>query len=489
MKAVLSRHLLCGIASVLLLAGCSSITNSHLQKEPMMAAYLSGRNANVAQRLGEKLESTCNTGDELMWRLEAGSFFFNTGDFVRSVNEFERAEKLIEEYDDRPTVSVRDAGSEGGAMLTNLNALPYRGFCRDRIALSVFKSLAYLGEGREESFLAQLRRLRVTQKEVVERYKKFFEAEQKEIAEAKKKNPDAARSVSQGGKSLAGSTGSEEFNRALSETRKVAHRGYGNFLNPAALFLSALGSLREGDMDNARIDFRRLYESSPQNPEFRRCYVTVLKLAGDEVPEELRKVEPFNFPIDRDCVYVLFANGRSAAFRQVAIYFPVMTAYPVCSYYPAPYRYLTVTAGGRSENTVQLADMDAILAQEYDERLPGMITRIILSTAIKEGASYAGAWAVSRENEAAGAAVLIGSMIYRAAFNTADTRSWEILPKEFQLAILPMPEDRRVTVAPDGNRAGAVTLEIPKRDRSAIIYVNAPSAGAIHCRILGMPSK
>ena len=454
-----------------------------------MKAYLSGRNAEVAQRIGDKLRSSAGTGDELMWRLEAGAFYFNQGDDRRSVSEFEQAEKLIGEYDDRPTVSVRDAGSESGAMLTNLNALPYRGFCRDRIALSIYKSLAYLGEGREESFLAQLRRLRVTQKEVAEKYREFFEAEQKEIAEAKKKNPAAARSVSQGGGTLSGQTGSDEFNRALAETRKIAHRGYGNFLNPAALFLSALGSLREGDMDNARIDFRRLYESSPSNPLFQRCYVTVLKQLGDQVPAELEGAKPFDFPLDRDCVYVLFANGRGAAFRQVAIYFPVMTAYPVCEYYPAPYRYLAVTGGGETVNTAPLSDMDAILAQEYDERLPGMIVRIVLSTAIKEGASYAGAWAVYRENELAGAMVLLGSMLYRAAFNTADTRNWELLPKEFQLAILPMPADRRITVAPDGNRAGAVTLNIPAEERSAIVYVNAPSPGAMRCRILGMPSK
>ena len=489
MKAVFPGIRLAAAGLFLLAAGCSSITNSHLQKEPMMKAYLAGRDAEVARSIGDKLRSTAGTGDELMWHLEAGAFYFNQGDDRRSVNEFEQAEKLIEGYDDRPTVSVRDAGSEGGAMLTNLNALPYRGFCRDRVALSIFKSLAYLGEGREESFLAQLRRLRVTQKEVAEKYREFFEAEQKEINEAKRKNPAAARSVSQGGTALAGSTGSEEFNRALAETRSVANRGYGNFLNPAALFLSALGALREGDVDNARIDFRRMYESSPRNPLFQRCYVTVLKQLGDPIPKELAKVEPFDFPLDRNCVYVLFANGRGAAFRQVAIYFPVMTAYPVCEYYPAPFRYLAVTGGGMTVNTAPLSDMDAILAQEYEERLPGMIVRIVLSTAIKEGASYAGAWAVYRENELAGAAVLLGSMLYRAAFNTADTRNWELLPKEFQLAILPMPANRRITIAPDGNRTGAVTLDIPVEDHSAIVYVNAPLSGTLRCRILGFPSK
>lgn len=114
----------------------------------------------------------------------------------------------------------------------------------------------------------------------------------------------------------------------------------------------------------------RLYEALPSNPLVRQLYVTILDRTKQKVPEDLKEVRPFDFPLDRDCVYVLFANGRSAAFRQVAIYYPVMTAYPVCEYYPAPYRFLKVIAGGQSGETRLLADMDAILAQEYDERLP-----------------------------------------------------------------------------------------------------------------------
>ena len=475
-------------AGSLLLAGCSSVTNSHLQKQPMMSEYLAGQDAKVNPLLAEKLKSTSGSGDELMWRLEAGSFLFNAGDYPKSITEFEKAEELVTAYDDRPTVSARDAGAEGGVMLTNLNVLPYRGFCRDRVALSMYKSLAYLGEGREDSFNAQLRRLRTTQKEIREKYDKAFQTEQKELSTAARKNSKSTAGLTTG-QAAVNNTGSGEFNRALAETRVVANRGYADFLNPAALFLSGLGSLREGEVDNAVIDFRRVYEAMPEDPQAQRLYVTVLAMAKQEIPKELAKVEPFDFPLDRNCVYVLFANGRGAAFRQVAIYFPVMTAYPVCEFYPAPFRFLKVEAGGRSGETRTLADMDAILAREYDERLPGMVTRIILSTAIKEGASYTGAWAVGRENAVAGVAVLLGSMVYRATFNTADTRSWEMLPKEFQLCVLPMPADRKVTLDPDGAPGRAFSVTIPEADRSAIIYVNAPSAGTVRAQVLGMPSR
>ena len=131
MKVLTRFRFAAAAVGVLLFTGCSSITNSHLQKEPLMAEYLAGKDARVELRLSEKLKSALNTGDELMWRLEAGAFFFNIGDYRRSVNEFERAEALIADYDDRPTVSVCDAGGEGGALLTNLNALPYRGWSKD----------------------------------------------------------------------------------------------------------------------------------------------------------------------------------------------------------------------------------------------------------------------------------------------------------------------------------------------------------------------
>lgn len=475
-------------AAGFLLAGCSSVTNSHLQKEPMISDYLAGKDAQVEQLLSAKLNSTAGSGDELMWRLEAGAFRFDTGDYPKSIAEFEKAEALVTAYDDRATVSVRDAGAEGGAALTNLNVLPYRGFCRDRIMLSMLKSLAYLGEGREDSFNAQLRRLRTTQKEIRAKYDAAFEAEKKELSATARSNPAATAGLKTGDAAVA-NTGSDEFNRALAETRKTANQGYADFLNPAALFLSGLGSLREGDTDNSLIDFKRVYEAMPHNPLAQRIYVSVLAMAKREIPAELREVKPFDFPLDRDCVYVIFANGRGAAFRQVAIYFPVMTAYPVCEFYPAPYRFLKVEAGGRSCDTGLLADMDAILAREYNERLPGMITRIIISTAIKEGASYTGAWAVGQQNELAGLGVLLGSMVYRATFNTADTRSWEMLPKEFQLGVLPMPKDRKVTVDPDGLAGRALTVTIPENARSAIVYVSAPSAGNVRAQVLGMSSR
>jgi hypothetical protein len=485
-----------------LLAGCSTVENSHRQKRDMISAYERGNNAAVMEEINHKLRepawynsSVVNTGDEVMWRLEAGSMNFHTGNFKGCIDNIRIAEELILEYDDRATVSVRDVGAEAGTAVTNLNTLPYRGFCRDRIALSIYKSLAYLGVGQEEAFRAQVRRLRTAQKKVQEDYQKFFEQEKAQLDEQRRKNPKEAKKTDEvtSDASLTGNSQNAEFSAGLKDVRRIANRGYGNFLNPAAIFLSGLGNLRDGQPDSARIDFKRLYEAMPDNPMLQKYYVTVLMAAGQSVPAALQNVQPFDFPLDRDCVYVLFANGQSAAFRQIALYFPIMTAWPMLEFYAAPFKTLQVEADGKKYDTVLLADMDGVIAQEFNERLPGMIARIVISTLIKEAAYHASMIAIQNSNMDGTAkaialtSVAVGGTAYRVAMNTADTRSWETLPKEFQLTQLPMPQKRELALTLGGGRSCKVQL--PDNCRSAIVWVGAPSANNIKCHVLPLQSK
>lgn len=500
----LLRRCVLAAAAGLVLSSCSGIVNSHTQKEDMMADYLDGDNESALDEIEYKLRepawynsSVVNTGDELMWRLEAGSMNFHLGNFEECINQLKIAEALIEEYDQRADVSARDVAAEAGAALTNLNALPYRGLCRDRIALAVYKALAYLGSGNEEAFHAQIRRLRNEQKKVQDDYSKFFEQEQKLLDEEKAKNPEAAkRTAATATKNkLSASPDNAEFAAGMKKVKQVSNKGYGNFLNPAAIFLSGLASVRDGNYDNARIDFQRLCEAMPNNPLFRKYWATALQKAGREIPDSLADVQPFDFPLDEDCVFIVFANGRSAAFKQISIYFPIMTAWPMCEFYKAPFQQLQAEAGGKQYASMILADMDGILAQEFDERLPAMITRIVLNTLIKEAAYYGGMTAIAVTDmdptvkAVALAGVAVGGAAYRAATNTADTRSWEILPKEFQLTQFPMPKDRQVKLTLNGNSSVSETLKLPADCRSAIIFVDAPSAQNVAFHVLPIKSK
>ena len=488
----------------LLLAGCSSVVDSHTRKQPMMQSFTAGNNSAAMAEINERLKepawynsSTVNTGDELIWRLEAGSLNFHLGNFSESIKQFTIAEELIRNFDERATVSLRDVSAEAGAALTNMNALPYRGWCRDRIAICIFKSLAYLGDGREDAFRAQIKRLRNEQKKVQDDYRDFFEQEQARLEAVRESNPQAAANAA--ANSSASAIAAHQQNRNFAEDMKkvqsAAHRGYGNFLNPAAIFLSGLGSLRDENYDNARIDFQRICEAMPDNAMAARYYVSALTLAKRPIPAELSSVQPFDFPLDRDCVYVLTASGRSAALKQTAVHFPFMAAWPMCEFYPSPFNAITVQSEGKTYPAGLLADMDAVLAEEFDERLNGIIARVVLSTAIKEAAYYASlALVASADMDPTAQAlaltgIAVGGAIYRQAMNTADTRSWEILPKNFHLAVLPMPHNRVIDLQLEGQKTIRQNITLPADCRSAIVFVSAPAVENVISHILPIKSK
>ncbi len=494
MKTVRYSTLAGFCSAVLFLTGCSSVVNAHRQKAEMMNYYVQGVREPAREELEYRLRPSTafnssreNTGDEVMWRLEAGSLNCIMGRDDRSIAHFNRAEELIEDFDERAIVNLREAGAETSVLLTNPNALPYRGWCRDRIMIPVYRAFAYLGKNDEQGFQVEMARIRSTQDKVMDDYQKFFEAEDKAMAKEKQKNRMAASSVNPGNVMRDSRNG--ELAAALNATTQAAHRGYADFLNPFAIFLSGYGYARSGNYQNAVVDFERLYKALPGNPLAQRYYADALRRAGRPVPGELANVPQLDFSMGCDHVLVIFANGRSAALRQIALYIPIIlpgyvtlatVAWPVCEFYPVPFHTLQVTADGRVHHTVPIADMDGIMAAEYNRRLPGMILRICLSTAVKEVGSYVATRAAAHANGWAGLATAAGTSIYKAVFNTADTRTWEILPREFQIVQFAMPKDRKLKLEPSGTE-----IRIPGQAGSAIVLVHAPShfPAAFSCRV------
>ena len=117
------------------------------------------------------------------------------------------------------------------------------------------------------------------------------------------------------------------------------------------------------------------------------------------MPIELRDVPPYQYPLNSKIVYVVLFNGRAPALKQekFQIVLPYVgytgIAFPRYEYFPTVLPGVEV--GYKANNTEQLArtevvaDFDAIMSQEYHDKLPSMITRLVISTLTKELASYA----------------------------------------------------------------------------------------------------
>lgn len=489
------------IACALLLSGCASLTNSHSQKQPMMNSYIQGDLAGALAEAEKRVKKSAER-DLIAWRLEAARLSFATADYDRALDHFRATDDLIASFDERAIISLRDMSAETTVAISNPTAMPYRGLCRDRVALSIYKSLSYLGQGNEEAFRAQLRRLRQDQKDILENYQKFLEADNKQLEEQYKKRQDVGDTVKNltTADNLATRPENQEFAAGWKTSKVLSPHGYGDFLNPAALFLSALGNIRDENYDNARIDIKSILDARPTHPLFRQYFTTLLKAAGRDIPAEFADAKPFDFPLDRDCVYVLVANGRSAALQQAAIHFPFAFALPYCVTYAPAFTSYVATAGGQAYDAPVISDMDGILGQEFTMRFPQTLRRALTGAMIKDTAFFASLGFLggrrnhpSRNSHLGEALLRLGIVAagaaYRHAMNVADTRSWETLPKDYRLTQFPMPKDRKVTISLSGATSSSANLDIPPQAKSAIIFVNAPSAQTIQIQIFPMTTK
>ncbi|MEA4863277.1 MAG: hypothetical protein AB7F40_07885 [Victivallaceae bacterium] len=482
-------------AGVLILAaGCSSIFDAHSRKETFRNHYYQGNYPMAETELWQKVSSDHGSGDEVMWMLEAGSFYFLTGNTGRAAVCFDVADVLIEDFDRRAVVSARDAAGEVGSAFTNPAAVAYRGLYRDRVLLPVYAGFNCLAAGDDVNFSAYVNRMRDAMEQVQQVYAWDIEQEKKSSENYEKQNAETIKKSGMTEDTIRSKLDqSAEFKQSEEALAAAARPEYGNFLNPLAIFISGMMYWRDNQADNALIEFKRLYDAMPQDPLARKLYVTALRRNRAEVPPALANVKPYDFPVASDVVYVVFANGRCADYKQITVHMVLPTgysgfAYPTCEYYPAPFPQLEVTAGGRSAKTEILADMDAVASNEYNARKTAMVTRIVISFLVKE-ATTAAAAIVAHEtgNDWAAVGAIAAASVYKFAFNTADTRCWELLPKQYQLAILPMPADRKMTFTLPGVKLPQAVF--PPGCRSAIVLVTAANAATTGVKVLPFSDK
>jgi hypothetical protein len=291
-------------------------------------------------------------------------------------------------------------------------------------------------------------------------------------------------------------------------------QAYGDYVNPFAVFLDGLVFTAQGtdasDLERGRKSFERVAAMSPNNPYLRADLAAAEALAqgrssslvvapepapaattpvATEAPAasteppavpaadgavvvapavlattEVAPAAPVAAPVVApagDLVYVLFETGTAPFREQIRIDIPVIlvtnglsyvgAAFPkiktVADYAPA----LTVTAGAESYPTSVIASMDSVVAQDFKNEWPTILTKTLISTATK---AITQAIIQKQLNDQGGMAGLVGGLAMgalNASTNIADTRTWRTLPKQFQYARLPVPADRQLTLSAAGN--------------------------------------
>lgn len=418
----------------LLGAGCASYT---AKTQKVSQNWDMGNFQAAAIQITQEADKRGNSKDAIIWRLEQGAVLRAAERFEESNRAFDKAEELVNKYEEAAKMSV---SREALATVTNLTTLPYEGFAYDKIMMNTYKALNYLQMGDSEKARVEFNRAFQRQDDAVHINTKRIE---KAIEEGKKQNYNV---------NLAKVNRDEKFKSQFDNYYGDLEqfKAYAVYVNPLTVYLDGLYFMTHAtggsDLERSRKSFERVLGMIGENKYISQDMEALQQVGnGKPIPS---------------ITYVFFETGQSPEREQIRIDLPLFIITPGVPYVGAAFpklKYrsdyissLNISYSGKTEAALLLANMDAVVAREFKNELPTIITKTLIASAIKAGATYgayAGATDGGRKNSGAGLAVLIAGALYQVAMNQADLRTWTTLPKEFQFCRIPTPADRKIELS------------------------------------------
>ena len=447
------------------IGGCASY---NVQTQKISQSYGQGNIQAAATQISAEADKRGEGKDAVVWRLEQGAVLRAAGKPEESNLAFNKAEELINKYEEAAKTS---ASREALAAVTNLTALPYEGFAYDKIMMNTYKALNYLTLGDYEKARVEFNCVLKRQEDAVYINKARIEKAQEE-GEKQDLNVDIDKIDND-------TKFKRQFDSAYADLNQYKYEA--EYKNPVAVYLDALFFMAHAtgnsDLERSRKSFEYVLGMTGENKFIQQDMETLQQaISGQPVPPT---------------TYVIFETGLAPEREEIRIDLPLFLIKPGVPYVGAAFPKLkyrgnhlsilnvsyeepvtpehkAIHPGKKTQeviklrekrrghlatkkttgNTILLSSMDNIIAREFKNELPVVITKTIIASAVKAAVTYGASRAASQKSDTAGFVTLIAGAIYQAATNQADLRTWTSLPKEFQFCRFPTPVDRKIELEP-----------------------------------------
>ena len=441
---------------LVLLGGCASYND---QVAATRQSWMLG-DWDKAAVSGKKLTANKESSrSEVLLGLEEGTILRTVNEIDKSLEVFEETWADIEEMDQQAEFRISQASI---ALLVNPGATTYEARTYDRIMLHTYSALNYLNLGDYESARVALNRAYKSQQDAVAENAKKIAKVQESIEEKKKESKeDSAVDLSR----IENNPVTEQkLSNLYGKIRSM--EAYGPYVNPFSVYLDGLYFLNQGvDSSDLERGLKSMERASALSPE------------SDWLKSEFKLArEIVNGKSQPDSVVILLETGLSPMRVAEKIELPLFlfgmddvpyfaAAFPVLKFQPDYPAFATVTTADGVFQTGIIADMDRVIAQEFRDKESLVVSQAILSAATKAATLYV-ARSQARDGSAAQAIIDIAGIFYQALTNDPDLRTWFTLPKQFQGARVPMPEDRLIEIGFEGNDQ---KVEIPLESGKVLV--------------------
>lgn len=456
-----AKSLAGGVCALLIL-----VCASGCQYEGIRQAQITHRLARpeiARESLGAIAKNGFSDRHAILGWLELGSAAHETGNFQASFEAFLRAESGFDYQDARPRTSISE---EAFAALTNPLSVAYRGAPTDRVMAPTFRAINAMLMGDADAARSALNESAIRQSMNLERRSAKIE-KARATAAGEQAGIDLDRS-------MRGIQNDPGFTRRFGSLS--AYEPYRGFVNPFVEMLHAVFRLSfrrdAGDIDRG-FALLRSVAGTVENSYVRAA----LESAADD--------EASSPPI----THVFFATGFCPIREEFRLDLPLFlvndsvdyvgVSFPMLVFDDDAIRALDVETPDGIYRTEMLADMDRLMGAEFREALPEMLTRAIIGTAIKAGASYGINEATRGDGDgynAANAIARIVAGLYFFSQNMADTRSWATLPKWYQYARVESPQGGEILLSTPDGQSVFVPVD-PESDTIVFVRSLRPGVG------------
>lgn len=402
----------------------------------------------------EDLEKSRTGADKILYMMEKGRVSFLAKDYETSVKDFAFVLDEMEKNEEKAKVTVTGTAAQGSALLTNDNAIPYRGEGYERVFVHHYQALNYLYKGDLEAAGVEVRRANLEQEIALKEYEDEVD--------------DALENAQS--KQILGNN--QDYEDKLGGLTALAGRVKNSFQNAYTFYVSAIIYEARGEDGDALIDYKKALEIYPNNKYLIANVARLAKRLGmtEDYERVKDKVDP---QLEKELskgegrVVVLYEYGYAPQKQEVMLPLIIDSQWQSIAmptyvdgqpYAPS----LRVMENGKPlADTQQIVDVSALAAKALQEKYPMIIVRQISRMVLRAQTKDAS------NGSLFGAVASIGHML----LNRADRRSWLTLPGDAQLAQIVMSEgNKTLTVEAAANR---VTLPVQVQSgKTTLVYVS-----------------
>ena len=449
--------------SIFILSGCVGLQPSMIDKNIKEGNF---KQVAIEADKEKDLKSKLDESNQLP-TLHASNSYLYSKEYKKSLQRLDEAEKIVKFHNEE--ILLGNSGDLIAQLLLNDSVIDYHATITESIMINTYKAIDYMALGDLKDARVEFNRAIDRQRRAKETYAKLVQKtkkamlekeklEQKKLEKAKKtkknlKQQDIVLDISKNAKN-------PQIYKMISSRYPAlnTYEVYPNFINPFTNYLAGIFFATQKDYKKSYTLLKETSKMLPHNKIVKQDYKKVKAILRG-------KRSSFNN------VWIIYANGLAPKKEEFKIDIPLFLvtnkvsytgiALPKMKKQSKATKNITIFEHNRLKTTTKpFSDMDKVVLTEFKYKYDDIVYRAVFGALIKTYMQY-------EIQKRSGALTGMAAGFIQSALTKADTRTWSSLPKEFQLAKIAMPKDKKLELS-----VGLEKINIDLKDsKNAIILV------------------